>query len=81
MPDSAIIYAQVVECPTLWKWNKLNDLADAELDIVLRTPQKVKKKNLFVSSVNGAMRLIKWQHRNQCYVNVNLCNLAVIFKL
>ncbi|KAJ8715935.1 hypothetical protein PYW08_013220 [Mythimna loreyi] len=41
VPDSAVIYAQVVECPTLWKWNKLNDLADAELDIVLKTPQKM----------------------------------------
>ncbi|KAF9419379.1 hypothetical protein HW555_004027 [Spodoptera exigua] len=41
VPDSAVIYAQVVECPTLWKWNKLNDLSDADLDIVLRTPQKM----------------------------------------
>nr|XP_021192702.2 protein arginine N-methyltransferase 7 isoform X2 [Helicoverpa armigera] len=41
VPDSAVMYAQVVECPTLWKWNKLNDLADEDLDIVLRTPQKM----------------------------------------
>lgn len=41
VPDSAVIYAQVVECSTLWKWNKLNDLADADLDVILRTPQKV----------------------------------------
>ncbi|XP_026733899.1 protein arginine N-methyltransferase 7 [Trichoplusia ni] len=41
VPDSAVIYAQVVECPTLWKWNKLNDLADADLDIILRTPDKM----------------------------------------
>lgn len=41
VPDSAVIYAQVVECLTLWKWNKLNDLADSEFDIILRTPQKV----------------------------------------
>ncbi|XP_068618340.1 protein arginine N-methyltransferase 7-like [Battus philenor] len=42
VPDSAVIYAQVVECPTLQKWNKLNDLADEDLDIVLRTPKKMK---------------------------------------
>ncbi|XP_013146881.1 PREDICTED: protein arginine N-methyltransferase 7 isoform X2 [Papilio polytes] len=42
VPDSAVIYAQVVECPTMQKWNKLNDLADEDLDIILRTPQKMK---------------------------------------
>ncbi|XP_028158000.1 protein arginine N-methyltransferase 7 isoform X1 [Ostrinia furnacalis] len=42
VPDSAVIYAQVVECPTMQKWNKLNDLADEDLQIVLRTPQKMK---------------------------------------
>ncbi|CAB3220456.1 unnamed protein product [Arctia plantaginis] len=42
VPDSAVIYAQVVECSTLWKWNKLNDLADSDLDIILKTPQKMK---------------------------------------
>ncbi|XP_039755743.1 protein arginine N-methyltransferase 7 [Pararge aegeria] len=42
VPDSAVIYAQVVECPTLQKWNKLNDLADEDLEVILRTPQKIK---------------------------------------
>ncbi|XP_052758972.1 protein arginine N-methyltransferase 7 isoform X1 [Galleria mellonella] len=42
VPDSAVIYVQVVECPTMQKWNKLNDLADEELENVLRTPQKMK---------------------------------------
>ncbi|CAG4946707.1 unnamed protein product [Parnassius apollo] len=42
VPDSAIIYAQVVECPMLRKWNKLNDLADEDLNIILKTPQKLK---------------------------------------
>ncbi|XP_045766550.1 protein arginine N-methyltransferase 7-like isoform X2 [Maniola jurtina] len=42
VPDSAVIYAQVVECPTLQKWNKLNDLADEDLEVILRTPQKMK---------------------------------------
>ncbi|XP_023950812.2 protein arginine N-methyltransferase 7 [Bicyclus anynana] len=42
VPDSAVIYAQVVECPTLQKWNKLNDLADEDLKVILRTPQKMK---------------------------------------
>ncbi|CAH0761369.1 unnamed protein product [Diatraea saccharalis] len=42
IPDSAVIYVQVVECPTLQKWNKLNDLADEDLQIVLRAPQKMK---------------------------------------
>ncbi|XP_034831267.1 protein arginine N-methyltransferase 7-like isoform X1 [Maniola hyperantus] len=43
VPDSAVIYAQVVECPMLQKWNKLNDLADEDLEIILRTPQKMKE--------------------------------------
>ncbi|GBP58490.1 Protein arginine N-methyltransferase 7 [Eumeta japonica] len=42
IPDSAVIYAQIVECPTLLKWNKLNDLADEDLEIILKTPQKMK---------------------------------------
>ncbi|CAG9561428.1 unnamed protein product [Danaus chrysippus] len=42
IPDSAVIYAQVVECPALQKWNKLNDLADEDLQLILRTPQKMK---------------------------------------
>ncbi|XP_047516554.1 protein arginine N-methyltransferase 7 isoform X1 [Pieris napi] len=42
VPDSAVIYAQVVECPTLQKWNKLNDLADDDLEIMLRAPSKMK---------------------------------------
>ncbi|KAM3966407.1 arginine methyltransferase 7 [Aphomia sociella] len=42
VPDSAVIYVQVVECSTMQKWNKLNDLADEELEIILRTPQKMK---------------------------------------
>ncbi|XP_045496135.1 protein arginine N-methyltransferase 7 [Colias croceus] len=42
VPDSAVIYAQVVECPTLQKWNKLNDLANEDLEIILRTPSKMK---------------------------------------
>ncbi|CAF4926405.1 unnamed protein product, partial [Pieris macdunnoughi] len=40
VPDSAVIYAQVVECPTLQKWNKLNDIADDDLEIMLRAPSK-----------------------------------------
>ncbi|XP_047993229.1 protein arginine N-methyltransferase 7 isoform X2 [Leguminivora glycinivorella] len=42
VPDSAVIYVQLVECPTLQKWNKLNDLADEDCEIVLRAPQKMK---------------------------------------
>ncbi|CAK1544911.1 unnamed protein product [Leptosia nina] len=42
VPDSAVIYAQVVECPTMQKWNKLNDLADEDLEIILRAPLKMK---------------------------------------
>ncbi|XP_072947271.1 protein arginine N-methyltransferase 7-like isoform X2 [Epargyreus clarus] len=42
VPDSAVIYAQVVESPTLQKWNKLNDLADEDLEVVLRTPRKMR---------------------------------------
>ncbi|XP_073946868.1 protein arginine N-methyltransferase 7-like isoform X2 [Choristoneura fumiferana] len=42
IPDSAVIYAQLVECPTMQKWNKLNDLADEDCEIILRTPQKMK---------------------------------------
>ncbi|XP_028029160.1 protein arginine N-methyltransferase 7 [Bombyx mandarina] len=43
VPDSAVIYAQVVECPILQKWNKLNDLADEDLQIILKTPKKIKE--------------------------------------
>ncbi|CAH2039388.1 unnamed protein product, partial [Iphiclides podalirius] len=43
VPDSAVIYVQIVECPTLQKWNKLNDLADEDLDIILKTPKKMKE--------------------------------------
>lgn len=42
VPDSAVIYTQVIECPTLQKWNKLNDLADEDLEIILKVPQKVR---------------------------------------
>ncbi|XP_045450910.1 protein arginine N-methyltransferase 7-like [Melitaea cinxia] len=42
VPDSAVIYVQVIECPTLQKWNKLNDLVDSDLKLILRTPQKMK---------------------------------------
>ncbi|VVD04916.1 unnamed protein product [Leptidea sinapis] len=42
VPDSAVIYAQVVECPMLQKWNKLNDLVDEDLNLILRTPESIK---------------------------------------
>ncbi|XP_041987392.1 protein arginine N-methyltransferase 7-like isoform X2 [Aricia agestis] len=42
VPDSAVIYAQVVECSTLQKWNKLNDVVDDYSQVMLRTPQKMK---------------------------------------
>ncbi|KOB67070.1 Uncharacterized protein OBRU01_20363, partial [Operophtera brumata] len=42
VPDSAVIYAQVVECDTLQRWNKINDFAVPKLDLTLKTPQKMK---------------------------------------
>ncbi|XP_046968729.1 protein arginine N-methyltransferase 7 [Vanessa cardui] len=42
IPDSAVIYAQVIESPLLQKWNKLNDLVDEDLQLILRTPKKMK---------------------------------------
>ncbi|KAI5637866.1 protein arginine N-methyltransferase 7 [Phthorimaea operculella] len=42
VPDSAVIYAQVVECDTMQRWNKLQDLKDEVMNLELRTPQKMK---------------------------------------
>lgn len=41
VPDSAVIYAQVVDCPFLQRWNKLEDVVAPELGVVLETPEKV----------------------------------------
>lgn len=43
VPDSAVIYAQVIECPKLQKWNKLNDLANEDLEIILKTSKQIKE--------------------------------------
>lgn len=41
VPDSATIYAQVVECPMAWSWNKPKALANMDGEILLNTPKEV----------------------------------------
>lgn len=41
VPDSATVYAQIVECPTLQRWNKLKDIVDEENQTILETPLQV----------------------------------------
>ncbi len=41
IPDSATIYAQVVECPFAWSWNMPKILANLEGEILLTTPTDV----------------------------------------
>lgn len=41
VPDSATIFAQVVECPMMQKWNKLVDVADEDGNILIHTPREV----------------------------------------
>ncbi|XP_049874174.1 protein arginine N-methyltransferase 7 isoform X2 [Pectinophora gossypiella] len=42
VPDSAVVYAQVVDCPTMEKWHKLQDINDEILNLHLKTPQNIK---------------------------------------
>lgn len=42
VPQSATIYAQVVECPLARNWNKFKDVYDSEGKILLKIPQKIK---------------------------------------
>lgn len=41
IPDSATIFAQVVECPFAWSWNMPKILANSEGEILLTTPTDV----------------------------------------
>lgn len=41
IPDSATIYAQVVECPFAWSWNMPKMLANLHGEVLLTTPPEV----------------------------------------
>lgn len=43
VPDSATMYAQIVECPMAWSWNKPKALANLDGEILLNTPKEVHK--------------------------------------
>ncbi|CAH1119806.1 unnamed protein product [Phaedon cochleariae] len=42
VPDSATIYAQVVECPLAQTWNKLKDIFDDNGELLIRVPDAIK---------------------------------------
>lgn len=42
VPHSATIYAQIVECPYLQRWNKIMDVANDDGDVLIRTPPEVR---------------------------------------
>lgn len=41
VPDSATIYAQVVECPFAWSWNMPKIMANLDGEVLLTTPTEV----------------------------------------
>lgn len=41
IPDSATIYAQIVECPTLQRWNKITDIVVDDSNNLLEAPLEV----------------------------------------
>lgn len=43
VPDSATMYAQVVECPLAWSWNMPKLLANLDGETLLTTPPEVKE--------------------------------------
>lgn len=54
IPDSATIYAQVVECPFAYSWNTPKIMANLEGEIVLNTPVDVGDRP-FASSTNRSL--------------------------
>ncbi|XP_030752768.1 protein arginine N-methyltransferase 7 [Sitophilus oryzae] len=42
VPESATVYAQVVECPLAQNWNKLKDFYNDDLEILLKIPDLIK---------------------------------------
>lgn len=43
VPDSATIYAQVVECPLAWSWNMPKIVANLEGEVLLTTPSDIQQ--------------------------------------
>ena len=43
VPESATIYAQVVECPLVQNWNKLKDIFNDDGEIMIQVPDSIKK--------------------------------------
>ncbi|XP_077286863.1 arginine methyltransferase 7 [Arctopsyche grandis] len=43
IPDSATVYAQIVECPTLQRWNKITDTVVDGSNKLLEAPLEIKK--------------------------------------
>lgn len=50
VPDSATMYAQVVECPMALSWNKPKALANLDGEILLNTPKEVNLTQKFNSN-------------------------------
>ena len=49
VPDSATMYAQVVESPFIWAWNMPKVLANLDGEILLQTPEEVDESFLFAN--------------------------------
>ncbi|XP_066254433.1 protein arginine N-methyltransferase 7 [Euwallacea similis] len=43
IPDNATIFAQVVECPFAQNWNKLKDIYNDDLEILIKVPENIRK--------------------------------------
>lgn len=41
VPESATIFAQVVECPLVQNWNKLKDIFNDDLELLLKVPDSI----------------------------------------
>uniref|UniRef100_A0AAR5PHY3 Protein arginine N-methyltransferase n=1 Tax=Dendroctonus ponderosae TaxID=77166 RepID=A0AAR5PHY3_DENPD len=42
IPDNATVFAQVVECPLGQNWNKLKDIYNEDLEVLIRIPESIK---------------------------------------
>lgn len=43
VPQSATIFAQVVECPVVQSWNRLKDIYDDDGDLLIKVPESIKQ--------------------------------------
>lgn len=58
VPDSATMYAQVVESPLCWAWNMPKALANLDGEVLLDTPAEVSLDNLYVYKQRGILTSI-----------------------